>query len=322
MNMIAPGGPMNSVATRRRVLQWMACSLPMFWLSQAQATASTPERIVSMSWELTETLLALGRVPVGMSMPDWYRKTIVEPVLPDGVPSTGLLYQPSFEALRALNPDLLLLTPGHAGLLPALSHFAPALILGAYMFDPKPYQALQVETRKMADALGCSPQAEALIASTEDVIGGVRQRLALQPPLMSSPTFVADAVDERYLRVYGAGSLFDEMLQQLGASNAAHLTGSGEGRWATNGAGFALVPLQRLATYPDVNLLLMGPVPDAVRAALQGNPVWQAIPAVRQRRVAVMPVICPQGGLISMQRFVRAVEQALVQTSRREPAFV
>ncbi len=119
---------------------------------------------------------------------------------------------------------------------------------------------------------------------------------------------VADAIDDRHLRVYGEGSLFDEILRGIGVVNATNPSTSS--RWTTNEAGSALVPLQRLADVASASLLLVGPLKPDVRVALRSSALWRALPATRERRVAVLPVIAPSGGLVSMQRFATAVDHS------------
>jgi ferric hydroxamate transport system substrate-binding protein len=307
----APANP-----ARRRALSAcagalaLACAAPL----RVRADARIPARVVVMNWELTETLLALGHAPVGIPLPDWYTRTIVAPPLPRDVVDTGLLYQPNFEMLLSLAPDLLIVTPGHASILPALQRIAPTLTLGAYMSAPRPYARLCDETRTMAGAFNTAPRAEALIDATARNTQAVRQRLGAHPERTRAPVIVADAVDDRHLRVYASGSLFDEMLHSIGVVNAANPPVSANGArasWTTNAAGSALVPLQRLTEVAHASILLVGPLPQDVRTALEANPLWHALPAVRERRVALLPVIAPYGGLVSMQRFASAVDAAL-----------
>jgi iron complex transport system substrate-binding protein len=268
-----------------------------------------PHRIVTMNWELTETLLALGVAPIGTSLPDWYRKTIVEPPLPPGVADIGLLYQPNFDVLRMLDPDLFIITPEHAPAKPSLERLAPTITLGEYMSSPTPYQALCNETVELAARLQRPARATALIAQAAHAAEAVREQIAARPALTAAPVIVADLVDDRHLRVYGRGSLFDDMLAKLGVVNAAHPR-NGAGTWPTQ-AGFALVPLQRLVEVQRASLLLVGPVAADSIAGLGRNAIWQALPAVREKRVTSLPVIAPYGGLVSMQRFAQALNAAL-----------
>jgi ferric hydroxamate transport system substrate-binding protein len=270
---------------------------------------AVPHRIVTLNWELTETLLALGVVPVGTSLPDWYRNTIVEPPLPPGVDDIGLLYQPNFDVLRMLDPDLFVITPDHAPAKPSLERLAPTITLGAYMSSPTPYDALCAETRELAARLQRTARAAALIMEAAGTADAVRKRIATRPALTAAPVIVADLVDDRHLRVYARGSLFDEMLAKLGVVNAANPR-TGQGAWATQ-AGAALVPLQRLVEVQQASLLLVGPVNAQTVSGLGRNAIWQALPAVRAKRVTKLPVIAPYGGLVSMQRFAHAIDDAL-----------
>ncbi|MBN3727871.1 ABC transporter substrate-binding protein, partial [Burkholderia sp. Ac-20379] len=275
----------------------------------APATGPVPGRIVVMSWELGEMLLALGVVPVGMSLPDWYRRTIVAPPLPQGVANLGLLYQPNFEILQALHPDLMLITPGHAAARGWYERIAPTLTLGMYRRAPDPYRALCAETAELGARLARPAEAAALAARTEASIDATRAALIATPARLARPVLVAELVDDRRLRVYGRGSLFDQMLARIGVTNAAHPRAGGDA-WPTDG-GFALVPMQRLVEVADASLLIVGPIDAPTRAALASNAIWRALPTVREQRVASLPVIAPYGGLVSMQRFVVAVNAAL-----------
>ena len=306
---------------RRRLLAGLgalgtSCAFSAFGAANAYSATSTatpanlaPHRIVTLNWELTETLLALGVTPIGTPLPDWYRSTIVEPPLPASVANIGLLYQPNFEMLQALAPDLMIITPGHAPAKPWLERLAPTITLGAYMSSDAPYPALLGETTELAARLQRPEHATSLIAATERNTAEIRAQLAARPALLRAPVLVADLVDDRHLRVYARGSLFDEMLQKLAVGNAAN-PATGGSPWSSE-SGFALVPVQRLVEVPQASVLLVGPVAPSARAGLARNAIWQALPVVRERRVAVLPVIAPYGGLVSMQRFAQAVAAAL-----------
>jgi ferric hydroxamate transport system substrate-binding protein len=285
----------------RRALLRGAASLFAFSRAPSIIGRPAPRRIVVLNWELTETLLALGHAPVGIPLPAWYTNTIAVPPLPSNVADIGLLYQPNFDALLALAPDLLIVTPAHSGLLKPLQRIAPTLTLGAYMTEAHPYASLCAETRTMADAIDAHVQADALLASTVQVLSDVAARVPRGRRIV-----VADVIDERHLRVYGAGSLFDEVLAKIGMSNAAN----SHTRWTTNAMGSAVVPLPRLLDIADADIALTQPLGPDTRAALASSPLWRALPAVRDKRVAMLPVIAPYGGLISMQRFATSMADA------------
>jgi ferric hydroxamate transport system substrate-binding protein len=287
------------------------------WAGKAYANkASAPKRIVVLNWELTETLLALGVTPIGVPLPDWYRETIAVPPLAAGVADVGLLYQPNFDVLLSLAPDLLIVTPAHASLQMPLRRIAPTLTLGAYMNAPRPFASLSAETLTMASAIGVPDRGRALITATNDSLDATAARLRITSAVRARGTrsrtvVVADVVDERHLRVYVAGSLFDEVLKRLGVSNAANPAGAPAARWAAGAMGSATVPLQRLLDVAHADVLLVGPLRPDVRTALTESPLWRALPAARERRVSLLPVIAPTGGLVSMQRFAASVTDAL-----------
>lgn len=303
---------------RRRVLAALGAlaSTSSFGATPPRAPRSprSPRRIVVLNWELTETLLALGRAPVGIPLPDWYASGIVAPPLPPGVVDVGLLYQPNFDVLLTLAPDLLIVTPAHAALMTPLQRIAPTLTLGAYMSAAQPFEALCAETQTMARALAAPDHAMALIAATQRGFAAAADAIAATPTRATRPVIVAEALDERHFRVYGAGSLFDAVLARIGLRNAANPRDAAgrpqDAPWPTNAAGSATVALQRLFDVPQADILLVGPLHDDLRAALSASPLWRALPAVRERRVSVLPVIAAFGGLVSMQRFAAALPVA------------
>ena len=107
--------------TRRRALAWCAAAAigsvgsvggvahaavaasPLSASPVTAASAHGAPRVVVLDWPLTEIVLSLGVVPVGVARPPWYMRVDGDPPLPSGVTDTGLLFQPNFEVLDALN---------------------------------------------------------------------------------------------------------------------------------------------------------------------------------------------------------------------------
>jgi ferric hydroxamate transport system substrate-binding protein len=294
---------------RRAVLRALGAAALLNGAAAARAaTAPAPARVVVLSWELTEMLLSLGVAPVGVPAPAWYTRGIVEPPLPPGVTDVGLLFQPNYDLLYELRPDLILVTPAHASVRASFERLAPTLTLGAYMSDPQPYRAMRAEALTLGRRLGREAQAEALLARTGTVIAQSGAALAgIHPPVC-----VVQVVDDRHVRVYGTGSLFDEILQLLGLRNAATAMPAGApAALISSRTGRGVVELERLAQLQDANLLCVdGGAPGGL-AALQGNPVWRHLPFSEPGRSAMLPVIVATGALVSVQRFARAVARAV-----------
>jgi iron complex transport system substrate-binding protein len=283
---------------RRAVLRALGAAVLLNGTAAARtAMAPAPKRIVVLSWGLTEMLLSLGVAPVGVPAPAWYTSGIVEPPLPPGVTDVGLLFQPNYDLLYELRPDLILVTPAHASVRASYERLAPTLTLGAYISDREPYRAMRAEALTLGRRLGREAQAEALLARTDTVIGQSAATLAGA----HAPVCVAQVVDDRHVRVYGRGSLFEEILQSLGLRNAA----------AETSAGARVIELERLALLQNANLLCVdGGAPGGL-AALQGNPVWRHLPFSEPGRSAMLPVIASTGALVSVQRFARAVARVV-----------
>lgn len=305
---------------RRRLLGLAAASLTGALNARVaraiEAPASAvPNRIVVMDFGLTEMLLTLGVTPLATSVPDWYRRTNVAPPLPDGVIDIGLLYQPNFELLEQLRPDLLVLTPAHAPMRAQLERIAPTLTLAMSAQGVEPWRQIAHETRRLARVLHRETQAEAAIRAADSGLETARARLAAGGQTSASTSralFLVEFIDDRHLLVYGPGSLFGDVMQRLGLRNA--WTG------ATNARGYTVTDFARLADPADTvdaaaaRLVYIEPLPDAARATLARGVLWHSLPFVRAGCVAGMPKVSQGGALYSGARFARQLGDVLLDT--------
>jgi ferric hydroxamate transport system substrate-binding protein len=253
-----------------------------------------------MDFGLTEMLLMLGVTPLATSVPDWYRRTNVAPPLPEGVIDIGLLYQPNFELLEQLRPDLLVLTPAHAPMRAQLERIAPTITLALSAPGVEPWQQIAQETQRLARVLHREPQAEAAIADANAKLAAARARIAAASNAnkAAAPIFVVEFVDDRHLLAYGPGSLFGDVMTRLGLRNA--WTGP------TNARGYAVTDFTRLADVKDAadaRLVYIDPLPDAARDTLAQGVLWRSLPFARAGRVASMPKVSQGGALYSGARF-------------------
>lgn len=286
-------------------------SLTSFAYADAPAASAVPRRIVVMDFGLTEMLLMLGVTPLATSVPDWYRRTNVAPPLPEGVIDIGLLYQPNFELLEQLRPDLLVLTPAHAPMRAQLERIAPTITLALSAPGVEPWQQIAQETLRLARVLDREPQANAAIADANAKLAAAHARLAAAGKV-AEPVFVVEFVDDRHLLVYGPGSLFGDVMTRLGLRNA--WTGP------NNARGYAVTDFTRLADVKDAGdarLVYIDPLPDAARDTLKQGVLWHSLPFVRAGRVASMPKVSQGGALYSGARFAgQLVDVVLTQEAR------
>jgi len=94
----------------------------------AGAHAGEPA-IAAIDWGLLETALAIGAVPVAATELRQFRKIAVEPEVPDRVADLGLRGSPSFELLRVIEPDLILISGFYEYQRASLERIAPVLAL-------------------------------------------------------------------------------------------------------------------------------------------------------------------------------------------------
>lgn len=276
--------------------------------SDNKAAASPPQRIVAMDFGLTEMLLTLGVTPLAVSVPDWYRRTNVAPPLPASVRDIGLLYQPNLELLAQLRPGLMLITPAHRPLRAQLERIAPTLTLALSGGDAGPWQQIRHEMRHLADVLARDTAADNALRAADDTLADVRARFAQRPDITGRPLFLVEFVDDRHLLVYGADSLFGDVMTRIGLRNAW--------RHATNARGYAMVDFTQLADVADAQLVYIAPLPDAARVTVSRGVLWRSLPFVRAQRVGGMPKVSQGGALYTGERCARQLADVLLAGGR------
>lgn len=261
--------------------------------------AGVPNRIVSLDYGLAETLLALGVAPVALAEADEWSSWVVDPALPEGVVNLGTALEANIELLHALKPDLILTTPYLARLRPMLERIARTETFAINTPDPgTPYEHSVAATRRLGGII--AREAEALITESAALMAATRTALA---PYAGTPLFVVNFMDTRHVRVYGAKSMFDDVMTLCGLTNAW--------RGTTNYWGFATVGIEQLARAPQARLIYLEPIAADALAALERSPLWNSLGFVREGRVQRMPAALMFGMLPSAMRFARLLGQTL-----------
>ncbi|VWC56147.1 Fe3 -hydroxamate ABC transporter periplasmic component [Burkholderia lata] len=295
-------------ATRRRALAWCAtaalgCMGGTARVAAAASAAAGPgaPRIVVLDWPLTEIVLSLGVVPVGISRPPWYMRVDGDPPLPSGVTDTGLLFQPNFEVLDALKPDLVVITPLHAPLRPMLERIAPTLTVGLFGRGIDAYSAVRDATRQLARRFDRPAAAGALLARADAQLDDVARRLA-GFRATGRPVYLLYPIDDRHMSVLGENSLYGGVLSRVGIANAWRGDADPQGATQTD--------LAALARQPDAQALVLD-MPAGVGAQLARGPLWNALPFVKARRVHTLGALPSLGGVVASMRFAHGLAGAL-----------
>jgi len=252
----------------------------------AAADGPTPQRIVSLAPSVTEVLFeaGLGSRVVGVTSYCRFPREVL------ALPKVGGYLTPSYEAIVALRPDLVVLLPEHADIEPRLA----ALRLPTLRLDHRSLQGIVRSIAAVGERCGAK-------ASAEHAAEALRQHLARVQESASHDSrprvLVCFGRSEDFRRLHAAapGTVHDDLITHAGGRNA--LTSD-----AVSYPTLSLEGLMRLD--PDVIVEFAAGKPDAAALRRQWN-VLSSLRAVKTGRVYVFT-----DDLLSVPgpRFVRFTE--------------
>jgi iron complex transport system substrate-binding protein len=261
------------------------------------------QRIVSLDYGLSSTLLSLGLPPVGISdLADWGR-WVVEPTMPDSVVDIGSSFEVNFEILLQLKPDIILTTPYLDEMLPRLQPYGKIVRLEIFTPDSGPIlQSAIAATRKLSVEIGREREAEAFLLRSETFLDRCRQRLAGKdvPPIA-----LVNFMDARHVRIYSSPGLFHNVLERIGVRNG----------WTreSNYWGFETIGIEDLSKIKDPNarLVAFDPIPPDVLSKLAESPLWDRLPFARPGHLSILPAALMFGMVNEAIRFAGLVTDLL-----------
>jgi iron complex transport system substrate-binding protein len=191
-----------------------------------------------------------------------------------------------------------------------LERIAPVRAFAVYTDAGAPLRHSQDVTLQLADLCGRPAAGHALIDATDRALAAshaqiVAHRARRQPPVVARPLYLIRFFDGRHIGVYGARSLFQDVMDALDVTNAWH--------GPTDYWGIGVAGLEKLAASPNADLFYFEPLPTGVARTLTSNRLWLALPAVAEGRVATLPPFWGFGMLPSAVRFAHALSAALTQ---------
>ncbi|NEK93618.1 iron-siderophore ABC transporter substrate-binding protein [Modestobacter muralis] len=238
-----------------------------------------PVRVVALGWGDAETALALGVQPVGAS--DWlaFGGEGVGPWAAgeyDQAPEIIETLEPSYEAIAALQPDLILDTksPATPERYEALSQIAPTI---GQPEGVDPYLTTYSQQLDLVgQALGKTAEADAVAAEVDQAF---TDAAAAHPEFDGVEVAVA-AYGSTGFGAYVRGDGRVDFMEQLGFTN------SPEVQALATESFFVPVSDEQLPLL-DAGLTVAFPIfVDA--AQITGNPLWQAIPSVQAGHSVVL----------------------------------
>lgn len=287
--------------TRRALL-----AAPLSLVAMPVTSAADAPRVAALDWTLAAACLSLRVVPAGVAEQRLYGRWVREPALPASVAELGLRTAPSLEGLAALRPDLILINALNEPLRPRLERIAPTLSLSIYGDEGRPLALAAGALRDLGRRFERGAEAEAVLADADAAFARCAAALSGS---RRAPVLAFTFEDARHIRVYGAGSLFADVLARLGLTPAWKGTTS---PWGTAQADIGAAASLRGAT-----LVAVEPVPADARAMLDGPGLWAALSAARGGAFVTLPPVWPYGEVGAARRFAELLTPVLLAAEAR-----
>ncbi len=190
-----------------RVLSWMFLLLG---LSIVRTSASDAPRIVSMTPNVTEIILALGATNSLAGISDYCD-------LPAGMvlPKCGGLLNPNFERILALQPNLLFVL----GRVDRVHRFAESHRIDCHSVTIDSFHELQDEIRKIGRLIGKDPASKQLTENLQMRLDAVRKRCARLPRYKCLLLLGGESGGTRSPMAAGKNSYISEMMETAHGDN-------------------------------------------------------------------------------------------------------
>jgi iron complex transport system substrate-binding protein len=191
------------------VTRLLALAIVWALVSSNAATQGHPRRIVSLAPSVTEVLFEAGLGPRVVGVTSYCR-------FPRGVlalPKVGGYLTPSYEALVALHPDLIVTLPEHEDLEPKLR----ALGFPILRVDHRSLAGIVRSVEQVGERCGASAEANRVAETLRQTLRGL-QRGAAGPRSRVLICF-GRAEDFRQLTAAAPGTIHDDLITQAGGAN-------------------------------------------------------------------------------------------------------
>jgi iron complex transport system substrate-binding protein len=267
-------------------------------------------RVVALSWDFAEDAIALGVMPVGVADIANY-DIFVGPVtgeLPDSVTDVGRRDEPSLEAIRSVEPDLILGNPDSAApILDDLEAIAPTAMYDPYATDVPQLEQMRTIFSEIGLALGEEEQAAEVLDEMHAAIEDAGEQLAELPEedrqVAVVQGYLAGGVP--VIRMFTDDSMTVQLYEQAGLVNT----------WTEPGDeyGFTTTDIEGMTTVTEGSVLITADEQDIADAGLVENPLYDTWPPlVDGRAFSIGTDAWTFGGPLSAEKLVDVVVAALV----------
>lgn len=229
-----------------------------------------------------------------------------------GIAKVGSLFEPDYEAIRALKPDLILIGRRSEARYADLSKLAPTADFA--VDESQTVQSIYANVRTLGALFGRSEKAESLIAQTEQAIAGLRK---LTPN--AGPALMLLSSGGR-INSYGPGSRYGMVFEEFGFQSVRQ-----DSSEARHGQSISFEHI--LQSNPDWLLVMdrdsaIGREGEAARRLLD-NALINATNAARKKQIvyldAVNWYVLDGAGIQALQANVEQLRAALAAAAAAKP---
>lgn len=263
-----------------------------------------PSSIAVFDWTIAETLLSLDPAAVSLGNTAAFHTWTGYDYEDINIIDIGTQIFPNMELLSNISPEQILLSPNQTRLGERLHEIAPITILQSYPYTRERngslWLRLETFTLDVGKAANLSEEAQQLVSDTRLHLESLKNDIPPQPPLL-----IIQLVNEHHVRIYGADSMFQGVLEQLGLKNA--WTGN------TNQWGYSLVSIRELFNVNEARLVILeSAFPIGIENNIENSGAWHFLPSVQRGDFVVLPSsFWIAGALPSSLRFADSLVRAL-----------
>ncbi|NQZ33635.1 MAG: iron-siderophore ABC transporter substrate-binding protein [Oceanospirillaceae bacterium] len=261
-----------------------------------------PTKVVALNWAMAEQLIELDAPLLAVSDVAGYQEWVVQPALPEGIQDLGARAEPNLEKMARLQPDLIIVSGITKEQVARLKNIAPVLNFNTFNSDHNNPQVAIDTFRQLALLFNKSQLAEQKLSAMQQRFTELRSALTTayqgKLPKVSTVRFANTAS----VYIYGDNSMSQYALKQLGIKPALDI--------ATTQWGLVQKRVLELSKIQTGSVLYFEPFNEYPQ--LQASRLWQAMPIVRNNKVAAVPATWTYGGAMSLKYLAEAMATSLL----------
>lgn len=270
------------------------------------------ERVAVLEWQQIEDTVTLCVAPVAVADAEGFTTWDTAVELPDGAVDVGSRQEPNLDALFGTNPDLVIVEAYTADdeIIGQLEEYGVPVLATKGADAKDPIANMRDTFSLIAEATGREERGEEVLKEFDDHLADAKGSLAEAGLETTDFVYFDGWIDggNVSLRPFGQGSLIGEIGEELGLTNA--WTGEVDEAY-----GLGQSDIEGMKAVGDATLLRTATVAEAeddFAAALETNPVWASLPAVKEGRLLGFPTgIWTFGGPRSAQQIIDAYVSVL-----------